>query len=739
MPLSVAALLALLLAPPAKEADATAIGPAIETYCLGCHEGPKAKGSLDLTDFSVRTANAGVVRAVRDRLRRGDMPPEGKERPDSETYAALVAELDRALDARAARASPGRPTLRRLNRVEYRNSVRAVAGVDLDVQAALPADDVGEGFDQIGDVLSMPPTLLEKYLDLAERVALVAWPDPATSQTFDFGGGKLTVPEGGAVQGSVASVWSAGEAFATVELPRDGRYRVTFRAGGDQAGPEPVKVAVRIGKDRRAYFDIPEERTKPGTRSCEMTIAGGRRRIGIEFLNDFYREDLPPGQRDRNLHVFGVRIEGPLDPAGPSAEALRYGEGPELEPFAARLLAVAFRRPADETEVRAFADRVRTAAGDGAAWPLQARTALIAALVDPRFLFRVERDPPRGQDSRPLDRWELATRLSYFLWSGPPDASVDPGDSAASLAACVDRMLDDPRSLSLAEHFGQQWLLIRDIETRQPDPSRFPGVDAGLLADMKAETTLFLDAMIREDRPMGELLTADWTFLDQRLAAHYGLPGVEGDWLRRVRLGERRVPGLLGHGSVLVATSNPTRTSPVKRGKWVLDALLDEAPPPPPPGTPLLPERGAAGAAPSMRERLAAHRADPACAACHRQMDAIGFGLEPLDPVGRARSRDEGEPIDATGQLADGRRFEGPVELAGLLHDDPAVVRSVLRHLMTYALGRGLAGDDLAVVDHIARTLGPDATMRQVIQAVVASEQFRCRAAPPPEPAKETP
>jgi hypothetical protein len=214
---------------------------------------------------------------------------------------------------------------------------------------------------------------------------------------------------------------------------------------------------------------------------------------------------------------------------------------------------------------------------------------------------------------------------------------------------------------------------------------------------------------------------------------------VEGDWLRRVRLGAARMPGLLGHGSVLVATSNPTRTSPVKRGKWVLDAMLDEAPPPPPPGTPLLPEKGAAGAAASMRERLAAHRADPACAACHRAMDAIGFGLEPLDAVGRWRERDDGEPIDASGQLADGRRFDGPRELVELLRDDPALVRSLVRHLMTYALGRGLGDDDLAVVDHLARTLGPRATMREAIQAVVASEAFRARSGPAAVAAKEIP
>ncbi|MFO0828005.1 MAG: DUF1592 domain-containing protein [Phycisphaerales bacterium] len=715
----------------------TSFDSVIGEYCLHCHSGDRPKGQFDMTNIGDgREARAAVLRAMRDRLRRGDMPPPGKERPDAETYAAAVAYLNAALDERAARASPGRPTIRRLNRVEFRNTVRDLIGVDVDVASALPADDVGEGFDQIGDVLSMAPTLLEKYLDIAERAALRAWPDVLSPTEREFAGEQLVVRSGGRAMAHEAVVWSAGEASVAYDAPRGGRYRIRVNGFGDQAGPEPVKIAVKIGKERIEYFDLPEKRESPGERTCEVTFEIGRRDVAVEFLNDFYREDLPEGRRDRNLHVLGITIIGPLDAATPTREALSLaGRAPTLDAFSLSLLGRAFRRPPTDAEVTEFVGRVRRAVPSDAAWPLVARTALTAALVDPRFLFRVEADPADGAAVRALDDYEIATRLSYACWSSMPDAELFEAARRGELRsrdgrrAALSRLLDDPRSLALAENFGQQWLLIRNVDERQPDARRFPGVDPALLRDMKAETTLFVDRMLRQGRPLRELLIADWTYLNDRLARHYGIDGVDGDWMRLVHIGDRRVPGILGHGSMLVATSNPTRTSPVKRGKWVLDALLDAPPAPPPPGVPPLPDKVAAAGATSMRELLARHRADPACAACHQRMDSYGLALETLDAVGRERFAEQGDAIDATADLPGGRHVNGPRELSAMLSDDPALVRSVVRHLFVYALGRPMTEADDAVVDSMARHLTPQSSLADALAAIVESDAFRLRAA----------
>jgi hypothetical protein len=723
-----------------SRASAASIGEILDEFCVDCHGKHSTKAGLDLRPLveSMERSPLHALRMVRERLQRADMPPDGEPRPTPEAYAVAWERIDAELRRRESSVSAGRPTLRRLNRVEFRNSVRDLVGVDVDVPSSLPADDVGEGFDHIGDVLSMPPTLLEKYLDVAERVALRAWPDSETSLRREASGDKLALRGGGQVNAQGANVWSAGTAYFECELPRDGTYRVTFRGFGDQAGKEPVKVAIRNERDRLAYFDLPERRKEPGTRSATVVLGGGTQRIGVEFLNDFYDESKPQGDRDRNLHVISIALEGPIDQVAPTAAVARLaGPSPTLRAFLGELLPRAFRHPVDEESVIAFEDRVLAAAGDATAWSSLARIAITATLVDPRFLFHVERDPIAGAADRSLDGHEIAARLSSFLWRTLPDEALRASALDGSLntvegaVAAADRLLDDPRSIALAEHFGQQWLFIRGVEERMPDPTLFEGVDGALLADMKAETTLFLDAMLREERPLAELMTADWSFLNARLARHYGIDGVDGDWLRRVRLADRRVPGLLGHGSVLVATSNPTRTSPVKRGKWVLEAILDAAPPPPPPGVPQLPENGHDGARASVRELLARHRADPACAGCHRRMDAIGLALEPLDAVGRARTRDGEELIEPKGDLPDGRHFEGPRELAVLLANDPATIRSVARHLTVYALGRALRDEDQLIVDAIVRGLPPSPTFRDLIRAIVRSDQFRKRSAPP--------
>ncbi len=729
-------------------ADGGEIDSALTNFCIDCHGGYSRKGDLDLGPLleGLDDAPLRALRLARDRLRRGDMPPEDEDaQPSRAEREAMIVAIERELMRRTPLAPAGRPTIRRVNRVEYRAMVLDLVGIDVGTDSPLPADDVGGGFDHLGDVLSMAPPLLEKYLDIAERVALNAWPDTEASFAADIDGGKLSLRGGGRVGERSTIVWSSGAAYAEWELPRAGDYRVRFGGFGDQAGDEPVKTAIRDARRRLAYFDLPERREQPGQRTAVVRLEGGVQRVGIEFLNDFYDEKAPQGSRDRNLHVLSLSIDGPLDSVAPT-ETVRRLAGAEplddraLERFVGALAERGFRRPIDESERTSLVRRVREAAGTAAPWPLLARTAITAVLVDPRFLFHVERDGSPGGGDRDLAGHELAARLASFLWRRLPDETLAEHAGAGRLGerqvleAEIDRMLDDPRSIALAEQFGQQWLFIRGLDERQPDATTFAGVDAALLADLRAETTLFLDAMMRENRPLGEMFTADWSYLNQRLAAHYGIVGVDGAWLRRVHFGPARVPGLLGHASVLIATSNPTRTSPVKRGKWVLEALLDAPPPPPPPGVPQLPEGEAHAQGLSVRELLARHRADPACAGCHRQMDALGLALEPLDAVGRLRVRDGDEPIDARGDLPDGRRFDGPRELASILAADPTFRRSVVRHLLVYALGRTLSEEDQLVVDAIARDLPAAAGLRDVVHAIVRSDQFR-RRSPPSTPA----
>jgi hypothetical protein len=709
----------------------------LDAHCIACHGGASTKGGLDLRPLRERSAKdapLAVLRSVRTRLVHRDMPPETEERPLAIEYDLAIAAIDAEFAARAANVPPGRPTLRRLNRAEYRATVRDLVGVDPDVRSTLPPDDVGDGFDSLGDVLSMSPVHLEKYLDLAERIALRAWPLDDARLDERRTGTDLEVRSGGRSTKEAAIVWSSGAATTIVEVPRDGVYRVRFRGFGDQAGGEPVKTAIVVDRTHVAYFDLPERRGAPGSRTHELELAAGPRSIGIAFLNDFFDESLPQGSRDRNLVVLAIEIEGPLDHVEPTPELRSCGR--DFDAFAREFLRRAFRRPLADDEIRAMLERVREAAGADAGEARLAQTLVVAALVDPRFLFRVERDAPEVRD---LDDHELASRLSYFLWGTMPDAELrraaDEGRlrSLDVLRAQTERMLDDPRSIALAEQFGQQWLTIRGVDERELDRTLFPSADGALLADMKAETTLFLDALLREDRPIAEVMAAEWSFLNERLAKHYGIAGVDGAWMRRVRLGERRVPGLLGHGSVLVATSNPTRTSPVKRGKWVLEAMLDEPPPPPPPGVPQLPEEELARQATTVRELLEIHRRDPGCAGCHRRMDAIGLALEPLSVVGLLRSEDGGRPIDAVGDLPDGRVFDGPFELARMLADDEGLVRSTIRHMMVYALGRSLGDGDRLIVDRMARTLVDErrASFRAVVHAIVASDQFRRRSPAP--------
>lgn len=666
------------------------------------------------------------------------MPPaKMRRRPEESDYQALLAWVDSSRPS----TGPRDVTLRRLNETEYRNTIRDLLGIDFDSDAFFPDDDIGYGFDTIGDVLTMSPLLTERYLDAAERIAADVIRDPGDPRlpVRRVEAGQLRVTGAGRAGPGGVHLHSRGSAVADFELVSSGLYRIRYGAWGRQAGDEPVRMAVHHGRNRIAVHDVTEIESAPGIREAQANLPGGLVTIDVRFMNDYYSpEDPDPSQRDRNAAVTWIEIEGPLDQ--PIIGSFQSGlptipVDPEewVDVVLIDFLPQLWRGPVSEEDRMVLVDLAIGINEEAASREQLLRTALTAALVSPRFLYRLEIAP--GSDATMLEPHELATRMSYFLWSSsPPEwlmASANRGDLSTreGRGLAVKRLLEDPRSISIARNFATQWLQIRDLPDRTPDPARFPGINRGMLESMQLETILFFDEILREGYPLEDLLVADFTFMDDQLAAHYGLENLELDGFGRVSLddGSHR-GGLLNHAAIMTATSNPTRTSIVKRGKWVLEALLDQPPPPPPPGVDGLAQDGG-GTTASLREQMERHRADPSCAACHARMDALGFALEPLDAVGRWREADESGPVDARGELPDGRIINGPVELRDVLVTDPALRRSLVTHMLIYALGRGLAPADGPAIDSLLKSLQEDPSLRRLVAEIIESDIFRMRPA----------
>jgi hypothetical protein len=585
------------------------VRPLVDKYCVRCHKGPRPKGGVALDrdkDEAAVLKNRRTWEKVADNLRSGDMPPPGARRPSA-------GELDRInawLDAVVLKADcsgfqgPGRVTLRRLNRAEYNNTLRDLLGIQFQPAKDFPADDVGYGFDNIGDVLSLPPILLEKYLAAAEQAIEKAMQSP------------------------------------------EGR-RLIF---------------VRPVKERGAFR--------------------------------------------QNLRHFATR---------------------------------AYRRPVAEDELKRLLKLTQTLVNNGATPEDAGKATFQAVLVSPHFLFRVEADPPPGSPHgvAPVSDWELASRLSYFLWSSMPDEELfrHCRDKALRkpgvLESQVQRMLKAPKAQALADNFASQWLQTRNLASFQPDPKRFPTFDNPLRQAMLKETELFFLHVVQEDRSVLELIDADYTFLNERLARHYGIKGVTGELFRKVSLAgtpQRAMRGgVLTQASVLAVTSNPTRTSPVKRGKFILDNILGTPPPPPPPDVEELPE--GAELKGTLRQRMEQHRTNPSCASCHQRMDPLGFGFENFDAIGAWRTRDGGSAIDPSGVLPGGQAFKGPAELRAILKGKQDLfARCLAEKLLTYALGRGVERGDRCFVDEIARNLGKGHyRFSTLVTQIVRSDPFQKR------------
>jgi Protein of unknown function (DUF1592)/Protein of unknown function (DUF1588)/Protein of unknown function (DUF1587)/Protein of unknown function (DUF1595)/Protein of unknown function (DUF1585)/Cytochrome C oxidase, cbb3-type, subunit III len=595
---------------PTAKAAFEDVRPIVDKYCVKCHTGIKGRGGLALDGFKDQASvlkKPKVWEKVSKYLRGGMMPPAGKPKPTPAELDTLYAWLDDGVlkvDCTTGKKDPGRVTIRRLNRAEYDNTIRDLVGVAVRPAEDFPSDDVGYGFDNIGDVLSMPPILTEKYLAAAEKV--------------------------------VDAAWKSDEA----------RKRILICQPAD----------------------------KKENRECARKI---------------------------------------------------------LQAFANR----AWRRPATDEEVKRLLRFVEAADKNGEPFETGVQFALEAVLTSPHFLFRVEIDKEKGEASHPISDWELATRLSYFLWSSMPDeelfnhARKSDLHSPEVLEGQARRMLKDPKAHALVENFADQWLLIRNLKSATPDTALFPSFDEPLRRAMQKETELYFENVVREDRSIIDFIDSDYTFINERLAKHYDIDGVKGDEFRKVTLKDGRRGGVLTQASILTVTSNPTRTSPVKRGKFILDNILGTPPPPPPPDVPALKEGKAIAESASLRQRMEQHRSNPACASCHQKMDPLGFGFENFDAVGAWRERDGKNAIDPAGVLPDGATFKGPAELKSILKGrEKDFTHCLTEKMIIYALGRGLERPDRCVVDEVTRGVVQNKyAFSSLVLGIVKSEPFLMR------------
>jgi hypothetical protein len=752
------------------------VRPQLEAYCFTCHNPEKKKGDLDLQSIATEEAAQQRVklwRGVIDQLHNQDMPPDNaKKQPTAEEREKLIVSI-KGLKRYDGPADPGRVTIRRLNRTEYDYTIRDLIGINLrTARGSFPSDDVGEGFDNIGDVLSLPPLLLEKYLEAADTIldkAVVAQPVNIT-----FNGAQLPAVHAGkslaAETGTGPREFTAvGEAILTVAIPAEAKYTLKVRAGAIPAGPDPVNMAIKVDNQVVKEFKITAKKGNPPSVSLPLALDKGTHRIAMAFTNPFTEPAAPAkeakdpkdpkaakpaagGQKAddkpavRTLSIASVEFVGPPGaPRGESNKRIFVAEpGPDLPPKeAARRITehfatLAFRRPATKEQLDRLLTIFDLAQGQGETFEESIKYTLKAVLVSPFFLYRVEQDRKATlpNNSYPLDDYEMASRLSYFLWSTMPDAELfelakqGKLHDAASIEQQARRMMKDPKAHALAETFCEQWLALRSLETIQPDPKRFPEYNKLLKQAMYDETMMYFENIMREDRSIVEFIDSDYTFVNDRLAKHYGIANVNGPNMRKVTLADHNRGGVLGMASVLTVTSQPGRTSPVKRGKWVLEQIIGEPPPPPPPAVPPLAEQGSSGTAGlSLRKIMEKHRADAVCASCHTKMDAIGFGMENFDAIGRWRSDDNGAPLDTAGTLPGGIKFKGPAELkAVFLGRKDAFTRSLAEKMLVFALGRGLHEFDDIAVDKIATAVIQDQfKFSTLVTKVVTSYPFMNR------------
>lgn len=759
--------------PSLSSANATAV---VAQYCATCHSERGKAGGLTLAGFDAAKADAhlDVAEKMIRKLRVGMMPPPGAKRPDAATLAQLATTLETHVDNAAALSpNPGWRPFQRLNRAEYARSIRDLLGLEIDMAAFLPPDTVSAGFDNVADVQAPSATLLEGYVRAASRIATLAIGDRTATATAATYRVPRTASQMHRVDG--APIGTRGGVSVVHVFPADGEYsfRMMLHSSGDGtlfgATARGEQIEVSVNGARAAVIDINPRMSEADANGMNVQtprvhVKAGPQRVTAAFIQrvkgpvDDLMSPIEHTLADSHIglgvtalpHLRDLTITGPHVVTGLSDTVSRRrifmcrpsspaAELPCAQQIVRRLAAQAYRGPVSATDFAGLMGFYREGREEGD-FESGIRLALRAILASPRFMFRFEQGSVADSSTRVrrIGELELASRLSYFLWSTLPDEELvqlaQAGKLRAQLTPQVKRMLADPRAEAVASRFASQWLRLKDLEKIHPDALLYPYYDYTLGEAMAQETLLLFSHLVREDRPVLELLTADYTYVNERLAKHYGIAGVSGDAFRRVSLvGPAAVRrGLLGHGSVLTLTSVADRTSPVLRGKWVMEVLLGSPPPAPPPNVPDLADVGAAqdGRLLSVRQRMEQHRASPACNSCHRVIDPLGLALEHFDVTGRYRAKDSDQPVDAAGELFDGSRIDGPEGLREvLLQRKETVLRTFTEYLMTYALGRRVEAFDMPTVRAIVR--GAEAQqykMSAFILGVITSPAFQQRA-----------
>jgi len=761
---------------PRSETTTVSMTDVVQEYCVRCHNERRLRGDLSLEDFAVEAAatEAAIAEQMIRKLRAGMMPPPGARRPAGDTLVVLAQTLEDIVDrAAAGRSNPGNRPFQRVNRAEYERLVEQLLDLQVDASKWLPEDQISASFDNVADAQVISATLMDAYLTAASEVArqAVGQSDaPAASQTYS-NDPSVSQHEWETVEG--APYGTRGGVSVLHTFPADGTYifSLGFMSGWGERfhdidvsvdGAQVALLRYSAGTSRLIDF---QGRLGYPMRTDSIFVRAGQHRISAAFVRQTdgpYEDLIRPN--DWSLsgteasygttsppHLMHLTVEGPYEPAGisetPSRRQIfscRPTAADEARPCAreimTRLATQAYRRELEDRDLSALLDFYDLGASEGG-FEVGIRTAIEAMLVSPHFLFRIESEP-RGVDPGevfPVDGIDLASRLSFFLWGIGPDRQLlqlardgqlsDP----EVLERETRRMLTDPRSASLSTRFAHLWLRLQDLEKVQPDAFWFPNYSRQLATDMRRETELFFDHLVRQDRSLLELLDADYTFVNERLADHYGITGVIGDDFRRVNYPEENRRGLLGHGSVLVQTSLGNRTSPVLRGKWVMEVLLGVPPPPPPPGVPDLEETSGADGVKILTtsERMEAHRANPTCASCHNLIDPIGLALDNFDVTGKWRTRENGMPLDTRGTFYDGSEISNALQLSEALLQRPIpLVRNFTANLMTYALGRRLDVRDQPTVRTIAGLAEQDSyRLSSFIVGVVLSDAFRMKQA----------
>ncbi|HET9468967.1 MAG TPA: DUF1592 domain-containing protein [Vicinamibacterales bacterium] len=770
---------AVAIQKPAAVADAP-YRALVSSYCVSCHNSKVKAGNLQLDAVNAGdlAANHEAWEKVALKLRAHQMPPLGSRQPDAATHAAALTSLEGALDRLAAtEPNPGRTdTFRRLNRTEYRNAIRDLLALDIDPAALLPSDSASFGFDNI-TVGNLSPTLLESYVSAAEKISQLAVGRPGLS----VGGATVRIKPDITQEGHIEGLplGTRGGALVSHVFPVNGEYEITIRLARDRNEHiegllEPHEIELLVDGDRQSLFTIapialtgvsaseaPSHETLDNHLKVRLPIAAGPHTLGVTFPKKpslILETARQPYEAHFNYYrhprlqpaVYEISIVGPYNPAGAGDTPSRRRvfvcsptRASDQDSCAKRILSTlmrrAYRRPVTDADLKKPFELYSTVKAEEG-FDAGIEMGLSAVLTSPEFLFRVERDPAGAKPGTPykLSDLELATRLSFFLWSSiPDDELIDVaarGDLSkpAVLEKQVARMLADPKSESLVTNFASQWLHLRNLDAITPDMRLFPDFDDNLRQAFRQETEMLVESVIRDNRSALDLLRANYTFVNERLAKHYGIPNVYGSRFRRVEFGDdAQRGGLLRQGSILLVTSYPTRTSPVIRGKWVLDNVLGVPPPPPPANVPPLDDVKMTKRHASVRERLAEHRKNPTCAGCHRLTDPVGFALENYDAVGRWRTMEAGEPIDASGTLFDGTNFRGVAGLQKAILNRPELfVTTLSEKLLTFAIGRGVAYYDAAALRKVVRdAAAQDYRFSAIITGIVKSTPFQMRTA----------